>query len=187
VYWPRAYAFDPGWNFTAALWGAIDRDNDILYLCSEYKRGQSEPAVHAAAIQSRGKWMPGVADPASRASSQKDGEKLLDEYIRLGLNLSIADNAVEAGLFDVYERMTTGRLKVFQSLTEWLSEFRVYRRDEKGKVVKANDHLMDCTRYLVRTGIYAAQIAPLDLIAHKLPFAQRENNDEDLLRQGLRG
>jgi hypothetical protein len=32
-------------------------------------------------------------------------------------------------------------------LQNWLSEFRIYRRDEKGKIVKQNDHLMDATRY----------------------------------------
>jgi hypothetical protein len=35
----------------------------------------------------------------------------------------------------------------------WLSEFRLYRRNEKGAVVKENDHLMDATRYLIRTGM----------------------------------
>ena len=39
--------------------------------------------------------------------------------------------------------MTSGKLKVFRSLTEWFSEFRKYRRDENGKVVKEDDHLMD--------------------------------------------
>jgi hypothetical protein len=44
--------------------------------------------------------------------------------------------------------MSTGRLKVFRSMQQWLAEFRLYRRDERGRVVKDNDHLMDCTRYL---------------------------------------
>ena len=26
----------------------------------------------------------------------------------------------------------------------------MYRRDEKGRIIKEHDHLMDCTRYLVR-------------------------------------
>ena len=151
-YYPRAYGFDVGWNFTAALWGAWDREADILYLWSEYKRGKAEPPVHVAAIKSRGDWIPGVADPAARASNQKDGTKLLEEYRALGLDLTQADNAVEAGIFDVYTRMVTGRLKVFNTLVAWLEEFRMYRRDKNGHVVKELDHLMDCVRYLVRSG-----------------------------------
>ncbi len=163
AFYPRVYAFDPGWNCTAALWGAIDRENDIIYLYSEYKRGQAEPAVHADAIRARGDWIPGVSDPAARASNQKDGEKLLKKYRELGLKLALADNAVEAGLLDVFHRMTSGRLKVFASLVEWLGEFRLYRRDEKGKVVKENDHLMDDTRYLVRSGVSRAKDMPYEI------------------------
>ncbi len=162
-FWPRAYGFDVGWKATAAVWGAVDRENDILYLYSEYKKGFSEPPVHVQAINSRGDWIPGFGDPASRASSQRDGEKLLDEYRHLGLKLTIADNSVEAGLFDVYTRMVMGKIKVFKPLVQWLEEFRIYRRDDKGKVVKANDHLMDCTRYLVRTGIKKASLMPAEL------------------------
>ena len=29
-------------------------------------------------------------------------------------------------------------------------EYRLYRRDDKGRIVKQHDHLMDCTRYVVR-------------------------------------
>lgn len=160
-YWPRAFSLDVGWNCTSALWGAHDRQNDILYLYGEYKRGQAEPEVHAKAIKVRGSWIPGVVDPASVGSNQKDGTKLMDEYIDLGLDLSAADNSVEAGLFEGYKRMTSGRLKVFRSLTQWLEEFRIYRRDKKGKVVKENDHLMDNTRYLVMSGLQVAKIQPI--------------------------
>src|SRR5437764_14148913 len=30
-YFPRAYGMDSGWNSTAALWGALNRENDILF------------------------------------------------------------------------------------------------------------------------------------------------------------
>ena len=46
----------------------------------------------------------------------------------------------------------SGRLKVQEHLHHWRSEFRKYHRDEQGKIVKANDHLMDATRYLVVSG-----------------------------------
>lgn len=38
------------------------------------------------------------------------------------------------------------------SCENWLREFRKYQRDERGKIVKANDHLMDATRYLMVSG-----------------------------------
>jgi Terminase RNaseH-like domain len=159
-YWPRAYGLDVGWNRTAAIWGALDRETDTLVLYAEHYRGQAEPAVHAEAIRARGAWMPGVIDPASRGRAQRDGEQLLQNYRDLGLKLVAARNGVEAGLFEVYQRLGSGRLKVFRTLQNWLAEYRLYRRDEKGTVVKASDHLMDATRYLAVSGTTIAELAP---------------------------
>lgn len=162
VWWPRVYGLDVGWNRTAAVFGAWDRDDDVLYLYSEHYRGQAEPAIHAEAIRCRGHWLPGVIDPASRGRGQRDGEQLLRSYLDLGLDISPAMNAVEAGIQNVWMRMSTGRLKVFSSCQSWLQEYRLYRRDENGKIVKENDHLMDATRYLVMSGLPIARCAPVD-------------------------
>lgn len=173
-YWPRVYALDVGWNWTAALWGAHDRQSDVVYLYSEYKRGQAEPALHSEAIRARGDWIPGVIDPAARGRGQADGQQLLRHYADLGLNLICANNAVEAGIYDVWMRMTTGRLKVFRTLVSWLGEFRLYRRDENGKVVKENDHLMDDTRYLIISGLVIARMQMDDF---ELSNSQRREVD----------
>lgn len=150
-HWPRAYGFDVGWRKTAALWGAWDRDADVYYLTHEYYRGEREPIIHAHAVQSVGEWITGAIDPASAGSSQKDGSKLRQEYEHLGLRLVSATNTVEAGLHHVLMLMQGGQLRAFRTLSSWLTELRLYRRDEKGKIVKTNDHLMDAMRYLLNT------------------------------------
>lgn len=156
TWWKLAYGMDVGWNRTAAVWGALDPQSDVVYLYSEYYQGEAEPASHGLAIRARGDWIPGAIDPAARGRSQVDGIKLLQSYRSLGLDVVPADNAVEAGILNVLLRMTSGRLKVFKSLTNWQSECRQYHRDEKGKLVKDFDHLMDATRYLLQTGIRRA-------------------------------
>jgi hypothetical protein len=72
-------------------------------------------------------------------------------YTGLGLHLAIANNAVESGIYNVWERLSTGRLKFFKSCRNTMAEFKVYRRDLNGKIVKANDHAMDALRYLINT------------------------------------
>jgi len=160
-HWPRVYGLDVGWNKTAAIWGAWDRETDVVYLYGEYYRGQAEPEVHTAGIKAKGSWIHGVIDPASRGRSQKDGTKLLDEYMNQGLLLQPADNAVEAGIYTVFTRLTTGKLKISKTLGNFWSEYRLYRRDEKGKVVKSMDHLMDAMRYLIASGLSYATCEPV--------------------------
>lgn len=150
-YWKKGYALDVGWNNTAALWGAQDPSDGVLYVYSEYKSGGSLPLAHAAAIKMRGEWIKGAIDPGARISSQADGKKLLVSYRNAGLKLSLANNARETGLFEVLSALTTGRMKLFTTLRKTHDEYLLYRRDEKGKVVKDFDHCLDCLRYLWMT------------------------------------
>ena len=155
-FWPRAYALDVGWQSTAALWGAWDRQSDTVYLYSCYKQGIIEPPIHVEAIKARGKWIPGVVDPAANGRSQKDGQRLFDLYVSMGLNLDLSDNVLESGIHKVWLRMISGRLKVFKSLLLWFEEFRLYRRNEDGHIVDEFNHLMDCMRYLILSGMAIA-------------------------------
>lgn len=161
-FFPRAYALDVGWNKTAAIWGAKDPDANVIYLYSEYYKGQAEPSIHAQAIRARGDWIKGCVDPASRGRSQKDGQQLFDIYQDLGLHLVPAQNAVESGIYDVWQRLSGGGLRIFSSLLNTLAEYRLYRRDENGKIVKEFDHLMDAMRYLVVNFDRIAQTEPFD-------------------------
>ena len=147
AWYPRLYGLDVGWKKTAAIWLAHDRDTDIVYAYSEHYRGQAEPPVHAKAIRLRGDWIPGVIDYAG--TNQSDGKRVMRLYEDEGLNLHKANKAVEAGLLEVLDRLSTGRLKIFNTLQHTLGEIRLYRRDEKGRIVKENDHLMDALRYAV--------------------------------------
>ena len=148
-HWKRVIGMDVGWNNTAVVWLAQNPDTKEVFVYSEYKRGQAEPVIHASAIKTRGDWIPIAIDPASRGRSQADGKQLFNMYRELGLKLFPADNAVEAGIYQVQEMLATGRLKFFRSLSELSKEYVVYRRDQKGRVVKDNDHLQDALRYAV--------------------------------------
>jgi hypothetical protein len=152
-WWKLCYGLDVGWNKTAAAWGALDPQTDVLHLYAEYYVSRAEPAVHVQGIRAKGVWIPGVIDPASRGRSQFDGEQLIGKYREMGLSVTPAINAVEAGIQAVWGRLSSGRLKVFESLQHWRDEIRGYCRDDKGKVKKEYDHLMDATRYLVMSGL----------------------------------
>lgn len=160
-YHPRVYGMDVGWNRTAAVWAAIDESTKTIYIYSEYYRGKAEPIIHAEGIKSRGSWIRGVIDPAAdKNTSQIDGKKSLKEYQKLGLKLKKADNAVETGIQKVWLGLSTGRIKIFKSCVNLLNEYRQYCRDENGKIVKEDDHLMDSLRYLIMSGLKYAKVKP---------------------------
>lgn len=141
--WPRGYGMDVGWNRTAAIFATQDVSNGIYYFYDEHYMSVGEPTSHANAIRARGLYLEGAIDPASHGRSQIDGRRLFDQYQQLGLQLHMADNAVEAGIMTVWTLLIEGRLKVCANCTNWLAEFRKYHRDEKGNIVKKNDHILD--------------------------------------------
>lgn len=175
-HWPRAYAMDVGWNWTAALWGAWDMDTLTLYLYAEYKAGEELPQIHASAIRARGDWIKGVIDPAANGRNIKDGEQLIASYEREKLMLSNADNSVSAGLHNCWMDLSVGRIKVFSTMPQFFGEYRLYRRDEKGKIVKKNDHIMDCMRYLRMSGRDVARVKPPPVVPDMLLHHQGVND-----------
>ena len=159
-HWPRAYGLDIRWNGTAALWGALDPDSGTLYVYSEHYQASGEPSVQAQGILSRGAWIPGLIELGTSGTSPEDGWRLLEMYQKLGLKLQVADHSEESGIAEVRQRMSSGRLKVFRTLTSFFQEYRLYRRNEQGQVVKQNDQLMNCLRHLCVSGRGCMRTAP---------------------------
>ncbi|MEO8592274.1 MAG: hypothetical protein ABI759_03040 [Candidatus Solibacter sp.] len=147
-HWPRAYALDTRWETAAAIWAARDPESDVVYLYGEYW-GEGDLAVHAALIRARGDWIPGLFDPVANGRELLDGQRLIRMCWKHGLRLQAIDNPIESGILEVNQRMNSGRLKVFPSLSKYLEERRLYRRDDRDQVVKDRDNLQDATRCLV--------------------------------------
>ena len=161
AHYKRGYALDVGWNRTACLWGAEDPDTRIIYLYAEYYAAKQTPLVHAGAIKARGEWIKGCIDPAARGRAQRDGEQLVTDYKdNQGLKLVYAKNEVHAALDQVWLDLSLGKIKVFSNLQNYFAEYRLYRRDENGSIVKKHDHLMDCKRYLRSTWSDIAGVQP---------------------------
>jgi len=154
-YYERLYALDVGWNRTACLWAARNPDTDVIYIYDEYYASRQEPDIHASNIKGKGTWIPGVIDPAARGRSQIDGKQLFSMYQQLLDNLLPAKNEVESGIQTTYNRLGTGKLLVFRNLQNFQKEYILYRRDLNGRIIKDNDHLMDCLRYIVNNLIRA--------------------------------
>ena len=150
-HWRRCFGFDGGWHNTAAVWLAYDKDLDTAYLYSDYKRGEQPIDIHAMALLARGAWIPGAGDAASREGHSAD--KTIDLYRARNVKLHLADKAVDAGIIEVMSRLSTGRLKVFNTCQKWLDEFRTYSYDENQRIIKSNDHLMDATRFGLMSGL----------------------------------
>jgi len=152
--WPQIIGIDFGWDhpFGAARL-AWDRDNDVIYVTGEYRQREASPIIHAASIKPWGAWIP-VAWPHDGLQHDKgSGEQLAEQYRAQGLNLTTeraifddGTNGVEAGVSEMFQRMQTGRWKVFSTCTMWLEEFRLYHRD-KGLIVKERDDVLSASRY----------------------------------------
>lgn len=156
-YWKKVYALDVGFGTTACIFGAINPDNNMIYLYDELYEKEKQPHEYARNIKLRGDWIPGVIDPAADNRTSIDGRKIIDLLRQEGLILSKATNAVEAGIYDTWQKLSLGQLKVFKTLANFQNEYKIYHRDEKGNIVKEKDHLMDCMRYLVVSGISIAK------------------------------
>ena len=152
-HWPIINGMDFGWDHPfAAAQLAWNRDEDVIYVTKAYRQKESTPIMHAAALKH---WGDGVwAWPHDGLQHDKgSGVALATQYENQGMNMlpekatfEDGGNGVEAGIFDMLDRMQSGRWKVFAHLAEWLEEFRMYHRKD-GKIVKEFDDLLCASRY----------------------------------------
>lgn len=158
--WPRVYGFDVGWHKTAALWAAQDPNSKVWYLYDEYYVGKALTVVHAQAIRSKGRWIPGVVDPASRRT-RDDGTSLMNEYLDMELDLYMAKNNIETGISSIWSMFAEGNLKILRTCQNLITEIRLWHKDDKGRIPDLQpDHLCDCLKYLGLSGFAVARVDP---------------------------
>ena len=76
-------------------------------------------------------------------------------------------NIVAAHCVLCWELLASGRVKFFDDLVRTKEEYLLYHKDERGRVVKERDHIMDCFRYAMMTG--------RDLAMNKFDAMPRQN------------
>lgn len=146
---------DFGWDHPQAhvqLW--IDIEADVIYVAHAWKKSKVTPVTAWGSVKSWAKGIP-TAWPSDGLQSEKSsGEQQKSAYVDAGWQMldvhatwPAGGVGVEAGLVEMYERMTTGRFKVFSHLSAFFDEKMSYHRDENGKIVKVNDDILSAARY----------------------------------------
>lgn len=173
-YWARIKGCDFGIDHPAAgVELAWDRDADIIYVIDCYKKANEQAPYHVAWLNKRNKEIP-IAWPHDGMNREKSGGKTLaSAYREHGANMlsksarypkapgDTSDKGgpqpVEPIVDEMYERMVTGRLKVFQHLQQWFEEKRSYHRKD-GKIVDRRDDILKATMYAIMMKRYATSL-----------------------------
>jgi len=157
VFWKVIVGMDFGWDHPQAFVKlAYDLDNDIIYLTNSWKASKVSANDAFGATQVWSKGIP-VAWPADGLMHEKGRDvtaQQKDHYQDAGFKMlgahatwSNGGNSVGNGLYEILDRQRKGKFKVFRGQMDYMDEHRQYHRDEKGKIVKVRDDLLDAVRY----------------------------------------
>lgn len=173
--WTRYMAIDPGLQKpTAMLWCAVDPEDNVVFYrehyvaeqtikwhCDRIKEYESDEEILCRYIDS-------AANIRNFATKRTNVEDYSDE----GIHCLNANKDVPAGINRVKEYLIEGKLKIFNTLTNTINEFKNYRwqeltekqaqtRDPKEKPVKKEDHLMDLVRYLLMANLFYVDMSKM--------------------------
>lgn len=161
LHFRRCFGLDYGWDDpTAILWAATDPESNTTYIYAEHYLNQQPPSIHASVIKQRNQSanmiIPGVADPSGGGKSGNDGKLMRDRYDKeYDIKMELAVNSIEPGISKVCDMVIAGQLKIFNTCTNFINEYKLYRRVD-GKLF-GKDHLMDVLRYVVMSGLQLAK------------------------------
>jgi phage terminase large subunit-like protein len=162
-WWIHLGGIDFGWDHPCgAVEVAWDRDNDICYALREFRQSQAKTAEIASVLRKWGDTMPWSwphdGYQHDRQSGQTVKELFNDEGMRmLPIHAQFEDGSmgVEAGILEMNDRLSAGRLKISLQCPLLIEEMETYHRD-KGKIVKEADDLVCALRYAIVMRRYAS-------------------------------
>lgn len=166
-HWKKIWGIDFGTDHPfAAVLMAWDVDTDCVHVLHTIRLKDAFPVQHATAVKALGRAVP-IAYPhdGNKRTDRGGGETIAKHYRGFGLEM-LPEHAThpdgsmstEAGVMEMAERMTTGRLKIAAHLADWFEEFRLYHRKD-GVIVKERDDLMSATRIGLMMKRYARPVA----------------------------
>ncbi len=153
---------DFGWDHPQAFCQlAIDLDNDIVYVTHSWKQAKVSAndawgAVSMWTLKYPVSW---PHDGLMHEKGRDDVAQQKDHYVKAGFNLlpvhatwPEGGNSVENGLYEILQRARIGKFKIFRGQSDCMNEWRQYHRDDKGKIVKTYDDILDAIRtaYMMR-------------------------------------
>ncbi|RKE36651.1 phage terminase large subunit-like protein [Paraburkholderia sp. BL23I1N1] len=154
-HWFVLNGLDFGWDHPQAhVQLAHDRDADAIYVTHAWRASQKDASQARIATQGWAKDVP-YAWPHDGLQHEKGGGEVLKKqyadagFKMLGVHATWPSGgySVEAGLWEMQNRMENGTWKVFANLTDWFEEKRLYHRDKNGQIVKERDDLLSASRY----------------------------------------
>lgn len=154
-HWYVINGMDFGWDHPQShiqlVW---DRDQDSFYITKAQKMRQTSPSEAWGSVKI---WAAGIPTswPHDGLQTEKGSGKQQKEYYEeAGFQMLYekatweeGGNSVEAGLFEIRDLMRKGKFKIFSGLRDVFDEVNQYHRDDKGKIVKTRDDLLDAIRY----------------------------------------
>lgn len=164
-HWFVINGMDFGWDHPQAhIQIAIDRDTQSVYVTKAWKAAKVSANDAWGACSS---WSDGVPvawphDGLQHEKGRDGATQQKDHYSKAGFQMcdhhakwESGGNSVEHGLYEILDLMRKGKFKVFSGLIDLLDELRQYHRDDKGRIVKVRDDLLDAMRYAYMMQRYA--------------------------------
>ena len=177
-HWFVLNGMDFGWDHPQAHIQLLeDRENDVIYIAKAWKAAKVSANDAWGAVKTWSANTPTAwpHDGLQHEKAREDATQQKEHYSRAGFKMlpqmatwpDIHDgkggtrsggNSVEQGIYEIADRMRKGQFKIFNGLHDLMDEVRQYHRDEKGKIVKTRDDLLDAVRYAYMMRRYAVRV-----------------------------
>ena len=164
--WKRMFSVDFGLRDpTVMLAGAIDPEENVLYIYDEHYENEKPVPHHAKKMKEILSRVPAgliygqvIADPAGEKRGGTTMRSYFNHYAEYGLWFKPGNNQIEAGIMKVYTYLSLKRLKIMSNCVNVIAEGRAYKykedsidvtRNRGEKPIDAFNHAMDALRYMI--------------------------------------
>lgn len=184
-HWYVIHGMDFGWDHPQAHIQLVeDRDNGRFWVTKAWKASKVSANDAYGVVKDWGLYPTAWPhDGLQHEKARDDAVQQKEHYVRAGFKMlaehaswptpdgSPGSRSVEQGLYEIADLMRKGKFKFCRGLTDLFAEFRQYHRDEKGKIVKSTDDLLDAVRIAYMMRRYAVRAG--DAVTEPKPYIPR--------------
>lgn len=179
-HWFILDGMDFGWDHPQAHIQLIeDRESETFYVTKAFKARKisANDAWGATKIWSEDIPTAWPSDGLQHEKGRDDSVQQKVHYERAGFKMLSAHAtwpeggvSVESGIYAIGDLARKGKFKIVRGLPDIMDEWRQYHRDEKGRIVKANDDILDGMRYAYMMRRFAVRVGDVGKTAEPINF-----------------
>lgn len=140
--WARLVGIYSDYKTFAAVWIVRQPDTGVHFAYAEHLSQTVDPVEHAKALRAKGSWVPGIMVSSENQAIRREVYAVGQKLSANGFSSVELTKVAEPEILQLRDALQAKKLQVSDSCKQFFDQYRMFRRDDNGKLPSENHGLI---------------------------------------------